>query len=56
MRKNKLVIPKMHDAKPTLSHIVRSVIPSKQNEDNRMNWHNCDKMSSVGEMGAGGGS
>ena len=56
MRNKKPIIPKMRDAKPTLTHIIKSVIPSMSREENNMNWHNCDKVSHTDEMSGGGGS
>lgn len=55
-------IPKMRDAVSTKSarslvHIKPVLVPSQsESGEYRMNWHCCDKMSSVGDMGAGGGS
>ena len=55
-------IPKMRNAIPSSNkapfrHILSSIIPRQSADgENHMNWGNCDKMSSVGEMVGGGGS
>ena len=39
------------------NHILKTLLPNRPESGyNQMNWHNCDKMSSVGEMSGGGGS